>query len=338
MHEPWYKDWNSASSPLAGRIASGLAKSVNLYAEPTEGEDGLVTVSLSEANEVVSVLDALPESLRTFLTDIRLLRHVPLAYLVPDPALLPPESVRFFHVNPSWLDRLTDGALAAANLGTLDMAYSLNMMVSVRALLDAELRGRANEAYQLLRGDAESTYSWDGTMTGFLLRSELVERWPKLDVLAWKPGFHAAKHDEDNADARVIPLRRDRIGTSLLLVLFAGRPGCVHLREPGVGLRFGFDLDSDAKTMKFNENAEEHVQDLSAEFSPGAQLGPTRWVTGGGTSLDVALALLQNAFVGVFHEDLPEKYGSETAPDDGTIPMIRGVRVALPAARQHGRE
>lgn len=342
MHEPWYKDWNSAASPLSERIAGGLASSVTLYAEPTEDEDGLATVSLASKREVEPVLDALPESLKAFLTDLRLLRHVPLAYLLPDPALLPPESIRFFHVNPTWVDRLIDGTLAAANLGTLEMAFSMNMMWSIRQLLDERLTGLANDAWQLLKQDADSSYDWDGAMTGLLLRSELVERWPKLEVLAWRRGYHAnendqAEHGEDDPDQRVVVLRRDRIGTSLLLVLFAGSPGCVHLREPGVGLRFGFDLASDAATMVFNEDAENHVQNIGTKFERGARTGPASWVGGDRTSFDVAQALLQNPFVAVFHESLAEKYGSEVAPEDGQIPMVRKVRVALPAARQHGR-
>src|SRR5215471_12370514 len=56
-----------------------------------------------------------PERLYTWLLNLRLLRPVPLSYLVPDPALLPTESIRFFHVDPTWIDRVIDGVFAAGN-------------------------------------------------------------------------------------------------------------------------------------------------------------------------------------------------------------------------------
>lgn len=36
-------------------------------------------------------------------------------YLIPEPAYIPSKSLRFFHVNDSWLDCLLDGALAVDN-------------------------------------------------------------------------------------------------------------------------------------------------------------------------------------------------------------------------------
>src|ERR1700710_2779318 len=63
---------------------------------------------------------AIPDRLREFLTDLRLLRHIPISYFVPDAALLPPESIRFFHVDPTWMDRVIEGVFSAANTGTVD--------------------------------------------------------------------------------------------------------------------------------------------------------------------------------------------------------------------------
>ena len=43
-----------------------------------------------------------------------LLYPVPFHYLIPNPALLPPESLRFFHLDDNWVDALVDGALSIA--------------------------------------------------------------------------------------------------------------------------------------------------------------------------------------------------------------------------------
>lgn len=50
-----------------------------------------------------------------WLMDCLLLSNIPAHYLIPDPSFLPPESLRFFHIDPIWLDCMIDGALSLAN-------------------------------------------------------------------------------------------------------------------------------------------------------------------------------------------------------------------------------
>src|SRR5687768_2867210 len=85
----------------------------------------------------------IPEGLRRWLVDLRLLRHVPFHYLVPRPELLPTESVRFFYVDPTFTDRLVDGALAAGNVGTMDQGLSKHVMAAVRQQVDDALAAQA---------------------------------------------------------------------------------------------------------------------------------------------------------------------------------------------------
>ena len=56
------------------------------------GPDGLSLVTGDGGSYGADV--EMPERLREFLIDLRLLRHLPLAYLVPDAALLPPREHR----------------------------------------------------------------------------------------------------------------------------------------------------------------------------------------------------------------------------------------------------
>ena len=51
------------------------------------------------------------EPIADWLAELRL-HLVPFAYLVPHPALLPDESIRFFDVDSNWLGALFDGALS----------------------------------------------------------------------------------------------------------------------------------------------------------------------------------------------------------------------------------
>ena len=68
--------------------------------------------ALAAADAAVTATAPLPEDLATWLSRLRLLHGVPFQYLVPDEALLPPESIRFFTLDAAWIDTLTDGALS----------------------------------------------------------------------------------------------------------------------------------------------------------------------------------------------------------------------------------
>jgi hypothetical protein len=55
-----------------------------------------------------------PDDVSAWLADLQALVGVPFAYLVPDSRMLPPESIRFFAVDPNWTAALVDGALSIA--------------------------------------------------------------------------------------------------------------------------------------------------------------------------------------------------------------------------------
>src|SRR4051812_1560004 len=81
--------------------------------------DGLVELTPADDHSYPIDHIILSDRLRDWLLDLHLLRHLPLAYLVPDERLLPAEAIRFFHVDQGWIDRVIDGAVAAANVGTV---------------------------------------------------------------------------------------------------------------------------------------------------------------------------------------------------------------------------
>ena len=156
----------------------------------------------------------MPERLRAFLDDLRLLRRIPISYLVPDPDLLPPESIRFFHVNQTWIDRVIDGVFSNTNVGTVDFHYSLTTLQLIRAAVDPA----------------------PGGMTGILIRSELTRRWPKMIVRAFSSaGGRRGRRVDDPV------LRAEAISRDIFIALFAGQPKRIHIREPFEGVRFGVE-------------------------------------------------------------------------------------------------
>jgi hypothetical protein len=192
------------------------------------GPDGLSLVTGDGGNYGADV--AMPERLRDFLIDLRLLRHLPLAYLVPDAALLPPESIRFFHVDPTWVDRVIDGVFAAANTGTVDFVFSYSMLQMARAGIDQELTNLA--AAQV----PATAWTGDKPMTGMLIRSELARRWPDMIVRAYTSAVVA-----DPTVPTLPVLRAEPISKDIYIALFAGQPQMVHVREPNVGTRYGVE-------------------------------------------------------------------------------------------------
>ena len=65
----------------------------------------------------------MPPYMESLLAHLRLLIGVPFEYLVPDPRLLPDESIRFFYLDRSWTDRLVDGAIAVGKIGSREQAH-----------------------------------------------------------------------------------------------------------------------------------------------------------------------------------------------------------------------
>jgi hypothetical protein len=280
--------------------------------------DGVVFAS-PDANSYFSSV-YIPDTLRDWLRDIRLLKHMPIAYFVPDAALLPPESIRFFHIDPSWMDRVVDGVFSAANTGTVDSMFSASLLAMTRESIDQDLVDLAETTAP------GSGWTPDQGMTGLLIRSELARRWPDLIVRAFKT-------DPDNSSAGPpLPLlRAEPISKDIYIAIFGGTPTVVHVREPNVGVRFGVEEDPPGSTVW-------KVDPRNADGSPAA--GPSLTVLAksppnrtlnitnlagqvGNAPRRVALALEQRPYVQEFKSTVAEPTGSVPLSNfinlDGTL-------------------
>jgi hypothetical protein len=170
--------------------------------------------------------DGFPAAVVDWLARLRLLYGVPFAYLVPDEALLPKESIRFFYVNRDWTDAAVDGALSVGAATTRDRARFEALHADVRDAVDRhERKVWAKDADQtLMQGESGEV------VTGFLLRSRAVSGWPALHVRAYR-----------GDDEEVQLLRMERLAPAVLLVLMDGVPDRVEIEEPRAGIQFGVD-------------------------------------------------------------------------------------------------
>lgn len=178
-----------------------------------------------------------------WLAGLRLLEGVPFVSLLPNAAMLPAESIRFFYVDPNYLNALSDGANSIGLQTTRDLAQN-------RALR-APLRHAAVERAQMLRPrrmsktlTASPPAQPSDPVAGLLLRSAIVSGWPGLEVKAY--GAIVPNSDPLSPDPGTLipPLRMERLAPDVLLCLYPQIPAWIEMNEPKEGLAFGVE-DSD---------------------------------------------------------------------------------------------
>lgn len=155
----------------------------------------------------------LPESVLSWFDSLRKLEGVPFNYLVPDERMLPPESIRFFRVDQPWLNCLADGALSIGRVATSDHAAD---------------KLYANESAAPGLGES---------LTGFLLRSEVVSGWPGLKV----DGYTERNKREGEIPLKVV--RMERLEGGVLICLFRGEIGRVEIYLKAETLHFALKKD-----------------------------------------------------------------------------------------------
>ena len=104
-----------------------------------------------------------------FVMDLYHLSNVPPHYLFTDPSVAPLESLRFFVIDQAWIDACVDGALSLGNHSSRDRD-------SVRQFIKDELN------VFLTRVDPDLGYKPPVPRLGFVLRSEVVQKFPDLQI------------------------------------------------------------------------------------------------------------------------------------------------------------
>jgi hypothetical protein len=174
--------------------------------------------------------DEFPQAIVRWLAKLRRLEGIPFNYLVPDERMLPPESVRMFHLDNAWMDALLDGALSIGRSTTGELARHAERARALHvAALDHAATIRPNpSAVTLPDGIPEK-------LTGLLMRSQVVSGWPRLNVKAWS----------DTGQQRELkPLRIERISNDVLLCLWHGVLADFAIREAPEQLHCGVEQTS----------------------------------------------------------------------------------------------
>ena len=202
-------------------------------------------------------LEIVPEIYK-HLGSLSLLHDVPINYLVPDEGMLPPESIRFFYLDYNWISALLDGAFSIGrNLSTGSSACNsdLPMDATLMTKIKGEVSGYTKKKRLDLFGLEPEDIGQDGTayptqITGFLLRSKLVQEYPNIGVNAYasKADLPTLSSGSPNPNAKMMPiLRFERLGpgSDTLLCLLDGPLYRVDIHEAPELLHYGIDSYSD---------------------------------------------------------------------------------------------
>jgi hypothetical protein len=179
-----------------------------------------------QKNEQVAIATDLIE----WLARLVMLYPVPFHYLIPHASLLPPESVRFFHLDDNWIDALLDGALSlAARVLPADQDITARNDLQL-ALSKIVYQYRLRLQGQNPEWKPQETYM-EIPKSGFLLRSSIVTNWPGIEVTATSSG----------APDQTMPniVRFDEVADGVLFCLARGSLDQLVFREPREGLTFG---------------------------------------------------------------------------------------------------
>lgn len=226
---PALSDPQNAALPalLAVRSAGGLTATSRLRRATAHRS------VLSDATAFASLMPLeapLPQEVCTWLSRLKLLEGVPFRYLVPDEAMLPPESIRFFHLDVNWVHAMLDGALSIGRQGTAaspDAAHDTAM----RPLAHRSASNNARSFRAAALGLPAPQQQPLQAVSGFLLRSDVVKGWPGLEVNGYA------------ADGTLLDIVRfERLAPTVLICFFEKDGKTVHqvdIHEPAEGLHFG---------------------------------------------------------------------------------------------------
>ncbi|KAH7006585.1 hypothetical protein EDB82DRAFT_454742 [Fusarium venenatum] len=152
----------------------------------------------------------------TFIMHRMFLIGIPVQNLLIEPSWLPAESLRFFYIDPHWVEAVIDGALGVAN-------YIERRDDSLRR----SIKGIFNKYFSTV--DPDVGYRPQVPTYGLLLRSKIVKDFPDLLITAPIPPGSFSEDDGPHAEERAEILRQERIADDVILCLFDREPGSKSL-------------------------------------------------------------------------------------------------------------
>ena len=222
-----------------------------------------MSASVSDPSKAGSEIDPWSSvdwtTIHNWLMDRMFLAGIPNQYLITDPSHLPPERIRFFNIDETWMDCFLDGALSVANHLSRDDD-------SIRNEIKNQLNSYFSNVYD------EQNLPWYPQIPkyGFFLRSKVVSVFPDLvvevkwsedettdDLLSGKTPLD--KNGKKRLGKSEVLLQR-HMGKDVLLCLLdrlpdSGEFASIRLSQPPHQQRFstGDQLDPNSSEFEFRK-------------------------------------------------------------------------------------
>jgi hypothetical protein len=254
-YQRWVQSANTeALEKMAGDLQGKLGARSNIrdWYEQQLTTAGYLTSGQSAAPVQAPDPPSIPATVQNWLGQAMLLYGVPFSYLVPDGEMLPAESIRFFYLNPEWINCLLQGACSVGRSSATDeLADQLlrAQFFEVSEKLASELRSSAKQAADSRRVGTEDKGTpaptqlsdWEETtdpilqwpLSGFLLSSAAVESWIGLEAKA--TGVDSTGKVLDPLQI----LRMDRLAPDILLCIYNGKVTEIEVKQPPEAIHFG---------------------------------------------------------------------------------------------------
>jgi hypothetical protein len=150
------------------------------------------------------------KTVRPWLTDLSELKNIPFNYLIPYEDMLPPNSIRFFNLDKSWIAALLDGAL------------------SVGRIFETEGVNQQEIKWEKFKEMPQGVLG-----TGCLIRSVVISDYPDLQITA-------------NGN---LPKMIKKLSSDIVYCLFDAPFTELEIFLKPEGMRFGITNSADFKTM-----------------------------------------------------------------------------------------
>jgi hypothetical protein len=192
----------------------------------------------STALKLTSDFDlTIPENVSQWLARLILLYRAPFTNLVADERMLPPDSMAFFYLDPGWLTCFLQGACSVGRSSAGDELVDQNLRNNFLKLALEGVKDVRGGKVTKKDGNVhtEAPPDWQ-QLTGFLMRSPIVEGWQGLEMQAWEDSGEGATH-------LLVPYRIDRLAPDIMLCIFKGKVQRIEIKQPPEGMHFGASFD-----------------------------------------------------------------------------------------------
>lgn len=178
------------------------------------------------------------KTLIDYLTDLSLLKNVPIQNLAADSSWLQKETLLYFYIDPDWVECLLDGALSIGRDTTSDKIHDGAIKGQISEKIYRTSVNRRNQRLDVQETEAEG----DTLKSGFILYSDLVRGWPNLEIRCYE--------EEGGQEVLLSYQRFEKLTSDSLIGIVSGCIRKIVFKDPDEELHMGFDEDIDGNLIK----------------------------------------------------------------------------------------